>query len=152
MLFFGVKNLWFRTGLLAILFAWTAWTIAAMYRSFYILDPYNPALIGTASYGHNSEGIFGQILTFMLIESGICAAVLIPWSFSRLYWLRCLILLAIFLPWMLLMGVSIMHGGEVVALHALWLFGINIIILILLVASIIAEVLNRRKNLATSRI
>lgn len=146
MLFFGIKNLWFRTGTLLILAAWTAWIIAAMYRSYYIFDPYDPTLTGTAQYGHNSEGAFTQILMFVLIEFGLCVAVLIPWSFSRFYWLRCLILLFVYGGWMMLMAITIMHGGKVVALHVLWLFGINIIILVLLIASIIAEFLNRRKE------
>lgn len=148
MLFFGIKNLWFRTGLLTILTLWTAWMLGAMYRSYYIFDPYDPTLTGTAQYGHNSEGIFTRMLTLMLIEFGICAAVLIPWSFSRLYWLRCLILLIVSGGWMMLMAITLMHAGNVVALHVLWLLGINIIILVLLVASIVAEFLSRRSNQA----
>lgn len=146
MLFFGIKNFWFRIGILSILGGWTLWMIVAMYRSFYIFDPYDPTLTGTASYGHNHEGAFTRFLTLMLIELGIGLAVLLPWSFSRFYWLRCLILLVIFFSWMLLMAVAGMHGGNVDMLHTLWLFGINIIILVLLVVSIIAEVLNRRKD------
>lgn len=148
MLFFGIKNLWFRIGLLGILAAWTTWAVAAMYRSFYIFDPYDPTLIGTASYGHNHEGAFTRFLTLMLIEFGIIAAVLIPFSFSRFYWIRCLILQFFASGWLMLMAVAGMHGGNVDALHTLWLFGINIMILVLLVASIIAEYLNRRKNQA----
>lgn len=148
MLFFGIKNRWFRLGLLTILTMWTAWAVAAMYRSFYILDPYDPTLTGTASYGHNHEGAFSRFLTLTLIEFGICAAVLLIKSFSRFYWLRCLILLVILIPWMLLMAVAGMHGGSVDMLHTLWLLGINIIIFVLLIASIIAEFASRRKNQA----
>ena len=145
MLFFGIKNFWFRIGIFSLFAALTAIFVVLMYRNYYIFDPYNPVLTGTARYGHNGEGEFSSYLLMMLVEFGVLNLVLLPFSFSRFYWIRCLILQFFFSGWLMLMAIAGMHSGGVNLLHTLWLLGINIIILILLVASIIAEYLNRRK-------
>ena len=151
MLFFGIKNFWFRVGIASLFAVLTAVFIVLMYRNYYIFDPYDPTLTGTARYGHNGEGEFSRYLLMTLIELGVLNIVLLPFSFSRFYWIRCLILLFFFSGWMMLMAVAGMHSGGVNLLHTLWLVIINIMIFVLLVASIVAEYLNRRKNQAMSR-
>ena len=69
MLFFGIKNVWFRIGIFLILSAWMLLFISMMYQSYYVTDPYNPELIGTRAYGHNGEGNFKTFSIIVLIES-----------------------------------------------------------------------------------
>lgn len=148
MLFFGIKNLLFKLGIFFIFAAWSALFVALIYRNYFISDPFNPNLEGTERYGHNGAGDFQQYAVMILIEFLVLAAVLLPYSFRRFYWVRLLILQPLFGGWFLLMAVAGMHGGGVHALHTLYLLGINAIIFILLVATIVAEIINSRKNQA----
>ena len=145
MLFFGIKNIWFKTIVLTIFSALSAAFVFLIYRDYFITDPFDSALTGTARYGHNSEGDFQQYVVMISIEFLVLLAVLLPYSFSRFYWIRLLILQPLFIGWFLLTAVAGMHAGGVHALHTLYLLGINAIIFILLIASIVAEVINRRK-------
>ena len=146
MLFFGIKNSWFKSIIFSILAFWSGLFAYLFYRNFFITDPFNPELTGTGRYGHNGEGDFHQYVVMILIEVFILAAILLPFSFSHLYFIRPLILQAAFGGWFLLMAVAGMHGGGVHALHTLYLLAINAIIFILLVTSIIAEVVNSLKK------
>ena len=146
MLFFGIKNSRFKLIILSTLAVWSGLLVYLSYRDYFITDPFNPELTGKSRYGHNGAGDFHQYFVMMLIELLILAAILLPFSFSRLYFIRPLILQAAFGCWFVLMAVGSMHGGGVHALHTLYLLGINAIIFILLFASIIAEVVNRRKK------
>lgn len=145
MLFFGIKNLWFKLGVFSMLAAWSGLFVVLIYRNFFITDPFNPNLQGTERYGHNSAGDFQQYAVMIFIEFLILAAVLLPFSFSRFYWVRLLILQPLLAGWFLLMAVAGMHGGGVHALHTLYLLGVNALIFILLVAAIVAEIVNNRK-------
>lgn len=148
MLFFGIKNLWFKLGIFFIFAVLSGLFIALIYRDYFISDPFNPNLEGTSRYGHNSAGDFQQYAVMILIEFLVLAAILLPYSFSRFYWVRLLILQPLFGGWFLLMAVAGMHGGGVHALHTLYLLGVNAIIFILLAATITAEIINSRKNQA----
>lgn len=117
-----------------------------IYRNYFITDPFDPNLTGTARYGHNGEGDFRQYAVMILIEFFILMAVLLPLSFSRFYWLRLIILLPLFGGWFLLMAIAGMHGGGVHAVHTLYLLAINAVIFILLAVTIIAEIINNRKS------
>ncbi len=146
MLFFGIKNVWFRIGIFLILSAWALVFVSMMYQSYYVTDPYNPALTGTRAYGHNGEGNFKTFSIIVLIEYLILLGVLLPFSFSRFYWIRFLVLQIIFGGWFFLLVLGAMHSGGVYMIHLLAVLGINIIIFILLVASVVAETVNRNKS------
>ncbi len=146
MLFFGIKNVRFKTIVLTVFAALSAVFAFLIYRDYFITDPFNSALTGTEKYGHNSAGDFQQYIVMVLIEFIIIAAVLLPYSFSRFYWIRLLILQLLFVGWMFMTAVAGMHAGGVHALHTLYLLGINAIIFILLIASIVAEINSRRKT------
>lgn len=146
MLFFGIKNIWFKTIVLTAFATLSALFVFLIYRNYYITDPYDPALTGTERYGHNGAGAFQRYTLLILIEFLVLAAVLVPYSFSRFYWVRPLILQILFFGWTLLMLVSGMHGGNVDALHTLYLLGINAVIFVLLAAAVIAEVVSRRTH------
>jgi len=146
MLFFGIKNIWFKLIVLTIFSALSAAFVFLIYRNYFITDPFNPALTGTDSYGHNGEGDFQQYALMISIEFLVIMAVLLPYSFSRFYWIRLLILQPLFVGWMFLMAIAGMHSGGVHGLHTLYLLGINAIIFILLIFTIAAEVINGRKN------
>lgn len=146
MLFFGIKNIWFKIIVLTIFAALSGVFVFLIYRDYFITDSFNSALTGTERYGHNGEGDFQQYALMILVEFIILTAVLLPYSFSRFYWIRLLILQFLFGGWMLLMAIAGMHAGGVHALHTLYLLGINVIIFILLTASIVAEIVNHRKN------
>jgi len=146
MLFFGIRNLWFRIGIFLVLSAWALLFVSMMYQSYYVTDPPNPALIGTSVYGHNGEGNFKSFSIIVLIEYSILLATLLPLSFSRFYWIRFLVLQIIFGGWFFLLAMGAMHSGGVYSIHLLAVLGINIIIFILLMASIVAEIVNRNKS------
>lgn len=148
MLFFGIKNIWFRLGVFLILTIVTAFFIYKMHENYYVTDPYNPALTGTEVYGHNGNGAFEDGLQFILIEYFILLCVLLIYSFSRLYFIRTIILQIAFGFWFCLMAVAGMHGGGVHGIHTLWLLAINVIIFVLMCLSIAAEVVGNRKNRA----
>jgi hypothetical protein len=148
MLFFGIKNLWFRLGVFLVLTIWTALLIGLMYRNYFVFDPFNPELTGTAAYGHNGEDAFKSYAVLTLIEYLVLLAVFLPYSFSRYYWIRPLLMQFFFGFWFFVMAITGMHGGGVHGLHALWLLGINGIISILLVATIVAEAAGRNVNRA----
>jgi len=146
MLFFGIKNVWFRIGIFLILSAWALLFISMMYQSYYVTDPHNPELIGTKAYGHNSEGNFKTFSIIVLIEYLILLVTLLPFSFSRFYWIRLLVMHMIFGGWFFLLVLGAMHSGGVYMIHLLAILGINIIIFILLIASVVAEIVNRNKS------
>lgn len=146
MLFFGIKNVWFKAIILTIFAALSGLFLFLIYRNYFITDPFDPNLTGTARYGHNGEGDFRQYAVMILIEFIILTAVLLPRSFSRFYWLRLVILQPLFVGWFLLMAIAGMHGGGVHAIHTLYLLAINIIIFILLIATAAAEIINKRKS------
>lgn len=145
MLFFGIKNVRFKIILLTTFGALSAVFAFLIYRDYFITDPLNLELTGTERYGHNSAGDFQQYILMILIEFVIIAAVLTPYSFSRFYWIRLLLLQFLFGGWMILTAVAGMHAGGVHALHTLYLLGVNAVIFILLAASIAAEISSRRK-------
>ncbi len=117
-----------------------------MYQSYYLTDPYNPELIGTRAYGHNGAGNFKTLSIILLIEYMILLATLLPFSFSRFYWIRFLVLQIIFGGWFFLLVLGAMHSGGIYMIHLLAVIGINIIIFILLMASVVAEIVNRNKS------
>lgn len=148
MLFFGIKNLWFRIGISVVVSAWAAVTLYAMYQNFYVADPYNPALTLTDAYGHNGAEAFQTFSTVLLIECLILLIVLLPFSLSRLYWVRLLVLQIVAGGWLLLLAFGAMHSGGVYMIHLLAVFAVNVIIFVLLAASIAAEIVSRRKQSA----
>ena len=146
MLFFGIKNVWFRIGIFLILSAWALLFLSMMYQSYYVTDPYNPALIGTVAYGHNGEGNFKTFSIIVLIEYLILLGVLLPFSFSRFYWIRFLVLQMVFGGWFFLLVLGAMHSGGVYMIHLLTVLAVLIIIFILLITSVVAEIVNRNKS------
>jgi hypothetical protein len=145
MLFFGIKNVWFRIGIFLILSAWALLFVSMMHQSYYLTDPYNPELIGTRAYGHNGEGNFKTFSIIVLIEYLILLGVLLPFSFSRFYWMRFLVLQTIFGGWFFLLVMGAMHSG-VYMIHLLTVLAVLIIIFILLITSVVAEIVNRNKS------
>ena len=143
-LFFGVKNIWFRTTIVFVLLLWALTVVFWMYRNFYLTNPYQPDLQGTAGYGQNSEGEFSTMLVVYSIENLIIMATLLPYSFCRLYWIRPLILQSVFGLWMMMLLVAAMHNSGLYIIHLLGIFGINIIIFVLFVLTIIADLENKK--------
>ena len=117
-----------------------------IYQNYFVTDPFNPSLTGTARYGHNGEGSFNDYAVMIAVEFCILAATLLPFSFSRFYWIRPLILQPFFGAWFLMMALAGMHAGGVHLIHMLYLLGINVIIFILLIASLIAELVGRKNQ------
>lgn len=146
MLFFGIKNLWFRLGIIIIVAAWALAFAFWMYRNFYVVSPYDPTLTGTAVYGRNGADAFNSVGIILLIESAVLLATLLPFSFSRFYWIRLLILQMVFGGWLFLLFLGAMHSGSVYMIHLLAVLVVNVIIFLLLIISIIAEVKNPAKQ------
>ncbi len=146
--FFGVKDEHYKLGISVVLTALAAAFVGWMYHNQFVADPYNPELTGTSVYGHNGAGSFNVSAVFVAIELFALLATLLPYSYSRYYWVRPLVLQFVFGCWLFLMAVSSMHGGGVQMRHVLWVFAVNVFIFILLVASIIAEAVNTKRHRA----
>ena len=84
------------------------------------LDPPDPTLEGTATYGRNHPGELRFILTLAAAEAAVALALLRPWSYRR-SWFRAFTALCALTPWFLLVGVGGMHAGTVTARHLVWL-------------------------------
>ncbi|MEZ4383176.1 MAG: hypothetical protein R3A79_17745 [Nannocystaceae bacterium] len=108
--------------------------VVLMVRS-HLGDPYDPALEGTAAYGHNHEGALLQALVWTFTELVIVSAILRPWSYRR-SWGRALGALALLVPWTGLSLMMTMHAGGIVALHALWLLLVTVLVAVVLVSAI----------------
>lgn len=106
-----------RVALLPALWAATALMMARDWAG----DPYDPALEGTARYGHNGDGALGFGLGLSAIELVVLVAILRPWSYDR-SWGRSLVAVALLLPWTAMSMLLSMHQGGVVTLHFMWIF------------------------------
>lgn len=98
-------------------------------------DPYNPALTGTAAYGHNHEGALLQGMIWTFTEVVIVSAILRPWTYRR-NWGRALAALALLVPWTGLSLLLTMHAGGIVALHTLWLMLITALVFVVLLSTL----------------
>lgn len=148
MLFFGIKNSSFKIGVLLVASAWALLTLFWIYQNFYVADPYDPSRVGTDAYGHNAAGGFKTFSILVLIEYLVLLAVLLPFSFSRFYWVRLLCSQIVFGGWLFLLALGAMHSGGVYMIHLLAVFVLNVMIFISLVASVVAEIVGRKKNAA----
>lgn len=145
MLFFGIKNFWFRLAIFLPLTIAAILFIGWMYHNYYVIDPYNPELHGTAVYGHNGEDAFKGYAIATFIEYAVLLVVLLPLSFSHLYFVRVIILQVVYGFWLFVMFIGSMHNGYVHIIHVFWLFVVNIILFPLLLLSFISEVSNKSK-------
>lgn len=91
-------------------------------QSYYRSDPPNPALQGTAAYGHNAPGSFDTALPWYAGELIFLLAVLRPWSRTRTP-KRFAIAIPSLGLWFGMLLFGAMHQGGVYYAHALWIFG-----------------------------
>lgn len=106
-----------RVALLPALWAATAWMMTRSWAN----DPYDPALEGTARYGHNGEGALVVGLVITVIELAVLVAILRPWSYHR-SWGRSLVAVALLGPWATISMTLSMHQGGIVIIHSIWIF------------------------------
>jgi hypothetical protein len=120
---------------LGVFLPWAAWVglVWLMVRDWQ-RDPYNPALEGTAAYGHNLDGVqlTGPLLSGL--ELALAFLILRPWSYQR-SWVRALIALALLSPWALVNTVVILHLGGIGMLHVMWLWTLWLALALLTVVS-----------------
>lgn len=95
-------------------------------------DPFDPALTGTASYGHNHDGALSEMALWALAELVVLHLVLAPGAPTAGTW-RAVAALLGFGVWTLFSLMITMHAGGVVALHALWLMAVDVGIVVVLV-------------------
>ena len=146
--FFGMNHKFFKlfifitfVGVIIIIFNW-------MYSNYYYTNPYvpyNSGLQGSNLYGRNMEGDLLSYLKLYLIENTVVLAVLLPYSFCRLYWVRLVILQFLFGCWLFLLLLVAMHSGSLYMINLFGVFLINVLIFILLISSVIAETKNKKK-------
>ena len=113
---------------------WLAFAVLMVQSA--VRDPYDPTLTGTAAYGHNQEGALLMGLGWSLSELVILTGILRPWSYHR-SWGRGLGAVALLLPWTALSILSMMHAGQIFALHALWLLVVLVAIITVTTVSIV---------------
>lgn len=124
-----------RLGGLACL--WFA--VAALMIRSAVVDPFDPARIGSAAYGHNHEGALLEGLIFTATELVIVTAILRPWSYDRSLG-RALAALALLAPWTGLSLVLTMHAGGIAALHFLWLAALVLVVLAIIVVGVVDRI------------
>ena len=89
----------------------------------YVANPYDPALTGTAAYGHTYPGELSLVLRMSAVEIVAAAMVLRPWSYNR-SWGRALVAVLLLTPWLMLWGVLGLHAGPATHAHTTWLVGL----------------------------
>ena len=97
-------------------------------------DPFDPALAGTARYGHNHEGALQQMVTFAAVE--LVVLYLVLWPGSDRVW-RAGVALLLFAGWTAIMLMMLMHAGGIVAVHWMWLVAVDIGLLVVMIARIL---------------
>lgn len=142
--FLNGKKTWFGLAVFFTVSIWTWLIIRWMYINYFFTDPYNPTLI--INYGHNGADAFQTFGVITLIGCFVLLATLVPYFFSRHYWIRPLVLQCVFDFWLVMMTMGAMHSGGVQSLHLLWTFGVNVIIFALLAASVISEIVVSAKR------
>ena len=105
-------------------------TLALMYLDWQG-DPFDPTLEGTRRYGHNDEGVLGDMALLASAELVVLYLVLGPGSAGRGVG-RAIAALLLFAPWTLFSMFMTMHAGGIVALHWLWLMVVDLGIVIVL--------------------
>jgi hypothetical protein len=130
---------WF--GVLAPLLTW-AGTAALMIQDWR-RDPYNPALKGAASYGHNGAGALGTGLLYTTVELAVIYLLLRPWSYER-SWKRAAGALLLFTPWTGLHAMMLVHAGAIWSLHTMWLLVVWLGLAALLLVSGVSAYLSWR--------
>jgi hypothetical protein len=118
--------------------------VALMARSYFLVDPPNPALTGTAAYGTNAESNFRSFALMSFVELAVFTAILRPWSYRRSIW-RAVAALTLAIIWLGPSSVITMHAGSVVALHLLWVFILNVLFSGLAVWTLVALLRHRRE-------
>lgn len=126
---------------LFVFVAFAAWMVHDWRR-----DPYDPALTGTAAYGHNGEGALGTGL-------GLCAGELLafylltcPFLVRRPRWFFVIPLVGLgaLAAWTLLFMVLSMHAGGIIMIHFLWLLVLGALMLVETVISAVSGLLAGR--------
>ncbi|MBZ5708692.1 hypothetical protein [Nannocystis pusilla] len=127
---------WTRTRYLALVGAWAATVILAIRDA--TLDPPDPSRIGTAQYGHNSEGALAVVLSLTVLELAVALAILRPASYHAA-WPRAAAAFLVFAAWSVASLLATMHAGGVVALHALWVMALALGCLVAMLWSLLAR-------------
>jgi hypothetical protein len=144
--FFGLPHSFFKM-LVTISFAVLSLSVFCwMYRSYYYTNPFVPHdsnLQGTALYGRDMEGALGGSIEFFCIEMIPALAVLIPYSFSRWYFIRTLILGLLYGGWLLLLLIVAMHSGSLFMINIVGVFGIEVLLGIWFILTLIADQKNK---------
>lgn len=127
---------WTRVRYLVLVGAWAATVILAIRDA--ALDPHDPSRIGTAQYGHNSEGVLAAVLPLTVVELAVALAILRPASYHAA-WPRAAAAFLVFAAWSVASLLATMHAGGVVALHALWVMVLALGCLVAMLWSLLAR-------------
>lgn len=146
--FFNLSHNLFKLALVGSFLGLIIPIIVWMYRDYYYINPFvpeNSPLTGTDLYGRNMEGSLQSTLTMFLIESVIVLIVLLPYSFSRFYWIRLLLLQGLYGFWVFMLMLGAMHSSSLFGINLVGVLGINLLIFIWLIVTFIADMQNRKR-------
>lgn len=149
-LFLNLKNTTFKLLIICALGFWLISLTAMLYRNSYILPPRTQeSLIPSPIYAQEGKHEFRDNFILSLVECLIIAAVLIPYSFSRHFWIRLFILLCFFGFLMAIMIVTGGHSTRNFATVAVWNIFLNGILFVIFIGSIVSEynVENKQRRL-----
>ena len=101
-------------------------------------DPYDPTLAGTRRYGHNAEGDLEFGLLVSLTELVVYYGFTWPWVRRRSgrlgLWLALGVMVIV--PWTFMNTFMLMHAGGVQAIRVLWLWALNLLLMVEAVVAI----------------
>jgi len=142
------KIFWFRLGVVAILLVWFGLFTYWMHHNFYVSNPYEPGLTGTARYGRNDENGFFGYLKILAVETFILLVILRPLSFRPECWIRCLVALILCGGWSFLMLATAMHNSSLHMIHLVALLALDALLLALTLFCVIVnlQINNRHRH------
>lgn len=110
-------------------------------------DPYDPALKGTAAYGHNSENALSVGIAFASTELVVFYLLTWPFLIRRPRWFFVLPLLGIvgIAVWAFLSMVFSMHAGGIVAIHFLWVVALGVLLVLETIISAVSGFASARR-------
>jgi hypothetical protein len=96
-----------------------ACVLLLMWRSA-VRDPGPTGLPGDLPNWHNRPGDLASVTRFVLVEAVVAFVIFRPWSYHR-NWRRAVTAILLFAPWLLLNLMMLIHAGQIMLLHTLWL-------------------------------
>ena len=129
---------------LSPLFAWALYCLTRMVLGAR-RDPGPSGLSGDLPNWHNRDGDLSFFVTLLIVELAVVLFILRPSTYQR-SWGRALSATATVTVWTIPFLLTILHSGNVMVSHVVWLLGVAALLGALSVASLLAGLLAARHD------